>query len=460
MKKILLLILTAIATTSHAQCYESLTFGGTHTVGIKSDGTLWGWGQGDWRQLATTNFTEPNPIQVSALTSWSKVFPGIQNTFAIKNDGTLWGVGSNLNGSLGVNSSAEYFLTFQQITTATDWLKVAPSYLFTLALKADGTIWAWGQDDNNQTGNPPSSESQLSPIQVGTATDWIDVATSTGRTAFALKADGTIWGWGANTGSLLVAASSVYSLSTPTQITNVNTWARMSVGGSHILAQKADGTLWSWGSGAARGVGENVNPGIIPTQIATEIWKNFSAGGSTSFGVKENGTLWAWGYNPYGDLADGTTTTHYIPVQIGTDTNWDTVQARNFITTMATKTDGSVYYWGRNYNGEFGNGTDYNPGYYTSPQLTPNICVTSLSTPTFEKSAEVKLYPNPVQNRLFIDNQETVQYQIYSILGVKISEGALTVGNNIDCSSFSSGVYLLNLVNNSGNSTTLKFVKQ
>ncbi|WP_318640234.1 T9SS type A sorting domain-containing protein [Flavobacterium ardleyense] len=460
MKKNLLSALLLLFTLfSNAQCYESLKFGGTHTVGLKADGTMWGWGQGDWRQLATTNFTEPNPIQVSALASWSKVFPGIQNTFAIKNDGTLWGVGSNLNGSLGVSSTAEYFLTFQQITTATNWLKVAPSYLFTLALKADGTIWAWGQDDNNQTGNPPSSESQLAPIQVGTATDWIDIATGTDRTAFALKADGTLWGWGANAGYLLVAASSVYSLAMPTQITSVNTWVKMDVGAQHILAQKTDGTLWAWGNGAARGVGENVVSGITPHQVGTDLWKSFSTGTGTSFGVKIDGTLWAWGNNTNGQLADGTTTKQYIPVQIGTDSNWDTVQARNFATTMATKTDGSVYYWGRNYNGEFGNGTDYNPGYYTSPQLTANICVTSLSTPTFVQNV-FKLYPNPVQNQLFIDTQETQTYQIYSVLGAKISEGILSVGSSIDCSNLTSGVYLLNLTNGLGNSTIIKFVKQ
>lgn len=459
MKKILLSAFLLATIFANAQCYESIAFGGTHTVGLKTDGTLWGWGRGDYGQLGTSNYTEPNPIQVGINTTWTKIYTGVRNTFAIKADGTLWGIGSNGLGSLGVNSNTQGFATFQSITTANNWVKVAPSYFFSLALKSDGTIWAWGQDNYNQTGNPPSSESQLVPIQVGTGTDWIDIATSTGETAFGLKADGTIWGWGANTGYLLVAASSVYSLSTPTQITTVTNWIKMSAGGGHILAQKADGTLWSWGSGAARGVGENVNPGITPNQIGTEIWKSFSAGGSTSFGVKENGTLWAWGYNTNGELADGTNTTHYLPVQIGTDTNWDMVQARNFATTMATKTDGSVYYWGRNYNGEFGNGTDYNAGYYTSPQLTPNICVTNLSTPTFQQT-ELRVYPNPVKNNLFVDTQEIQSYQINSVLGVKISDGILSVGSSIDCSNLTSGIYLLNLTNGLGNTSTQKFIKQ
>jgi hypothetical protein len=72
----------------------------------------------------------------------------------------------------------------------------------------------------------------------------------------------------------------------------------------------------------------------------------------------------------------------------------------------------------------------------------------------------IKAYPNPVQNRLFLNTQETQQYQIYSILGSKISEGTLALGNGIDCSGLTSGVYLLSLTNTSGNSTIQKFIKQ
>lgn len=127
---------------------------------------------------------------------------------------------------------------------------------------------------------------------------------------------------------------------------------------------------------------------------------------------------------------------------------------------MATKTDGTVWYWGTNYYGEFGNGQDYLEVYFTTPQLSPNVCVTSLSTPSFEEKNEVALYPNPVQNRLFINTQETQRYQIYSILGSKISEGTLAVGSGIDCSGLTSGVYFISLTNGLSQSSTLKFVKQ
>jgi hypothetical protein len=147
-------------------------------------------------------------------------------------------------------------------------------------------------------------------------------------------------------------------------------------------------------------------------------------------------------------------------VQIGTDTNWDSVQAGRGATSMAIKTDGSIWYWSRNYYGEFGNGTDYDTNFYFTPQQTPNICVATLSSANFEQKVAARLYPNPVQNRLFIATQETYNYKIYSILGSKVSEGTLLVGTSIDCSDIATGIYLLRLTNNTGTNTTLKFIKQ
>ena len=451
MKKNILYFLLLVATLSlNAQCYESLKFGGTHTIGIKSDGTLWGWGRRADGQLGDNILsTQPVPLQITSMSNSSTVYPGVINSFIIKSDGSMWGSGSNTYGSLGINSTTEIINTFQQITTATNWVKVSPSLFFAVALRSDGTIWAWGQDDFNQTGNPPSSESQNVPVQVGTGTDWIDVATNTDRTAFALKADGTLWGWGENAFSLLVPASNVYSLPVPTQINSVNTWVKMSVGGTHILAQKNDGTLWAWGSGAARGVGPDINPGIIPNQIGTDTWKYFTTGGNTSFGVKTDGTLWAWGNNLNGKLGDGTTITRFYPVQIGSDTNWDTVQARNYATTMATKTDGSIYYWGTNYYGEFGNGTDYNEVYYTSPQLTPNICVNSLTAPSFDKKEIVNVYPNPASGTVQVQYDLGVSnatIDLYDITGRLLNQKALTDAQGttvFDINNYTAGMYIV-----------------
>src|SRR5690554_690297 len=157
MKKVLLFTSLLFFTQGvFSQCYESLTFSGIHTIAQKPDGTLWGWGLGDWGALQSTNTVEPSPIQLSTATDWNKISAGPKNTFIIKNNGSLWGVGGNDFGQLGVNSSNQIFTIFQQITTANDWAKVSASKNFTLALKTDGTVWGWGQNDEYQLGNTPA----------------------------------------------------------------------------------------------------------------------------------------------------------------------------------------------------------------------------------------------------------------------------------------------------------------
>ncbi|PWH84842.1 RCC1 domain-containing protein [Brumimicrobium oceani] len=379
MKKILLLKIMLLSTlTISAQCYETLTFGGAHTIGQKPDGTLWGWGWGAWGALLTTNIVEPNPIQLGIQTDWNKVTNGQHNTFVIKDNGTLWGAGGNEFGSLGVNSPNQLFTSFQQITTSNDWVKVSPSSYFTLALKSDSTIWAWGQNNNYQLGNSPATPEQLSPIQVGTDTDWAEISAGTSSTSFAIKSDGTIWGWGSNPSSIIVMGSSTYTVATPTQVGTDSDWLTMSLGPQHILAQKQDSTLWSWGGGVGLGMGGTPSVTNTPQPITTDKWISFTTGINTSYGIKDDGTLWVWGLNSHGQLGDGTTTDRLVPTQIGTDSNWSSVQARNSFIVMATKTDGTVWYWGgRNYYGEYGNGLSYGTTYIMTPTQTQGICVTS-----------------------------------------------------------------------------------
>ena len=450
MKKILLSILFLLfSIITNAQCYDNLTFGGAHTTGKKSDGTLWGWGAASYGNLTTSNTTEPTPVQLVTANDWNKVYNGVINTFAIKNNGTLWGCGSNQHGSLGVNSSTQNFTSFQQITTATNWVKVAPSYFYTIALKADGTIWGWGLNNNYQTGNTPASLNQPIPLQIGTDTDWVEIATGTNDTSFAIKSNGTIWGWGSNPSSIIVSGSGTTTVSTPTQVGTDTDWVKMSVGGGHILAQKQNGTLWSWGGGDALGVGGTPPVTNIPQQVTTDTWKSFSTGTGTSFGIKSDGTLWAWGFNGQGQLGDGTTINRLVPTQIGADTNWNTVQARNFYTTMATKTDGSIWYWGTNYYGEFGNGTDYDTNYYISPQQTLGICVTPLSTPIFQQENVFTMYPNPakdvvtLQYDLAINNATVSIFDVTGRLIQNVALNSVSGSNELNVSAYPAGVYLV-----------------
>ncbi len=380
MKNLLTISFLALTLSLSAQNFESYSFSGGHTTAKKADGTLWGWGHASSGQLATLSENEPKPIKLSEENDWKTVQTGIKNTFAIKQDGTLWACGSNEYGALGINSEEQVVEYFHQVGTDSDWIKVAPSYLFTVAIKGDGTIWAWGQNDSNQMGNKTKSDKELSPIQIGDASNWVDIAVTTNKTAFAIKEDGTIWGWGLNDSNMIVPDSRVGNTYLPTQVNNDRDWVRIEAGKNHVIAQKTDGTIWAWGDSSMGqlGSGELVSYTNRPQLVSADKWIDFSAGFAVSYAVKSDGTLWAWGRNNFGQLGDGTTENRYVPVQIGTANDWKTVQAKGFQATMLTKKDGSVYYMGWNTFGSFGNGTYANA---TTPTKNNNLNL--LNTPKY-----------------------------------------------------------------------------
>ena len=245
LKKFTLFFLWVSAST-YGQCFDRFNIGQGHIVTIKSDGTLWGWGYSGYGQLGSVSLSNVSPLQLSPDSNWIKIFNGYNNFFILKNNGSLWGVGQGDYGLLGNGSTTQTNTTLQQIGTATNWQKISASTDMTIGLKTDGTIWGWGQNDQYEMGNNTCCANQLTPIQIGSANHWVDIETSLAASAFALKNDGTIWGWGLNLAGLL-ADNTVMARSIPTQLNADTDWASIHVGAAHILALKTNGTLWSWG---------------------------------------------------------------------------------------------------------------------------------------------------------------------------------------------------------------------
>ncbi len=454
MKKILLITLLFTTVIANAQCWEKISSGERHSIGIKTDGTLWGWGfNGDIGLLGNGGTgVEFSPIQIGTLNTWKEVGSGTTNSFAIKEDGTLWGWGSNTSGQLGTGSSAQFSLIPVQVGTST-WKMVQTGNSHTVAIKADGTLWAWGNNEKATLGDG-TFVNKSTPTLINSSTNWKTISCNLWRN-IAVKEDGTLWVWGSNSPALgvLGSGSSVSYITVPTQIGTETSWKEAVSGMGHFIAIKNDGSLWAWGGGDNGQLGTGTTTSIfLPTQIGTDTnWSTLAADNQYSLGIKTDGTLWAWGQNINGNLGNNTQINLLVPTQITTDSDWQAIAA-SYNCTIALKMDGSLYAWGSNQFGSLGNNSNLNN--YV-PQVV-NAC--NLGTENFNQK-KVNLYPNPVQNRLFIDSEETQQYQIYSILGSKISEGTLNGGSGIDCSGLTSGVYLLSLKDDSGNVSTSKFVK-
>ncbi len=286
---------------------------------------------------------------------WAKVSAGSLHTLAIRNDGTLWAWGDNFWGELGDGSNTNRTKPVQ-VGTATDWAFVyASTGPLSLAMKSNGTLWACGKNFWGQLGNGTNTHSNV-PVQVGTDNDWLIVSPGNDY-VLATKTNQTLWAWGINNTAQLGNGSYVNS-NIPIQIGADNDWAWVDAGFETSLAIKSNGSIWAWGNNF-NGIFGNGTTGTnsnVPIEVsATNDWATLSAS-SHVMARKTDGTLWAWGYNSQGQLGDGTTTDKLSPVQIGTDTDWDDVIAGG-IFTMGLKNDGSRWYWGHNGFGQYGNST-------------------------------------------------------------------------------------------------------
>jgi alpha-tubulin suppressor-like RCC1 family protein len=217
-------------------------------------------------------------------------------------------------------------------------------------------LYAWGSNNRGQIGDG-TVLNKSSPVQVGNLTNWFEIAVGRNHTA-AIKTDGTLWAWGQNNARQVGDGTSVYR-SSPVQVGALTSWTKISAGNQHTAAIKTDGTLWTWGNSADGQIGDGTRTlRSSPVQVgALTNWLQVSAGAYHSMSIKTDGTLWAWGRNmTNGQLGDGTVVSRSSPVQVGVLTNWSRVQAGG-LSSISTKTDGTLWAWGRNSEGQIGDGT-------------------------------------------------------------------------------------------------------
>jgi alpha-tubulin suppressor-like RCC1 family protein len=201
--------------------YTSASAGGTHTMAIQKDGSLWTWGDNTNGQLgnaAVSTTPVPTPAKIGSLT-YNSVAAGASHSMAIDTTGKLWAWGSNSSGQLGNNSSGGTVSAPVQITADSDWTIVSAGGAHTLAVRTNGTLWAWGANSDGQLGDG-SGIDQISPTQVGTDRTWISISAGAGHSA-GLKADNTLWTWGRNADGQLGNGKTVTS-TVPVSIANPN----------------------------------------------------------------------------------------------------------------------------------------------------------------------------------------------------------------------------------------------
>jgi hypothetical protein len=200
---------------------------------IKTDGTLWAWGQASLGALGN-NTTAPDissPIQIGSLTNWATVSDAYACSVAVKTDGTLWSWGYNFYGQLGL-SNLTYYSSPKQIGALTNWLTISSGQYSCASVKANGTLWTWGYNLDVQLGLGNTTD-RSSPVQVGALTNWSTI--SINGCTFSAKTDGTLWSWGDNGyGQLGYGGTTKYS--SPKQVGSLATWSKVSTSPSVSMA--------------------------------------------------------------------------------------------------------------------------------------------------------------------------------------------------------------------------------
>ena len=327
---------TPVNTFTGGSNWKQVSAGGANSAAIKTDGTLWTWGLGDYGGLGNNSTTSAaTPVTTFAGgTNWKQVSCGFYHTAAIKTDGTLWTWGFQVYGELG-NGSGGYSGKVTPITTfagGTNWKQVSAGAAFTSAIKTDGTLWTWGRGETGQLGNAVTTN-RLTPVTTfAGGTNWKQVSSGTSiqpSYTAAIKTDGTLWTWGNGANGRLGNAVTT-NVSTPiTTFAGGTNWKQVSCGGYNTAAIKTDGTLWTWGNGETGRLG---NAAItnrstpVTTFAGGTNWKQVSDGYQHTAAIKTDGTLWTWGRGDYGGLGNNSATDRSTPVTtFAGGTNWKQV---------------------------------------------------------------------------------------------------------------------------------------
>ena len=328
--------------------------GTAFSLALKGNGTVWAWG---------SNYGN-TPTQVSGLSDIVSIAVGGNHFLALKNDGTVLAWGDNSDGQLGIGTNKQSNVPVQ-VSSLSDVIAIAAGYNHSLALKSNGTVWAWGDNNFCQLGDGTNT-ARWTPVQVlglgGITT--IVAGGSYSYHSLALRSDGTVWAWGYNNNYQLGDGTNANRWM-PVQVSALNGITAIAAGARHSLALK-NGTIWAWGNNTYGQVG-NYEQNIENHSTPVQVWEDMvgvmsgvtsiAAGSYHSFAIKNDGTAWAWGNNSYKQLGDGSNYATKLAAYQVVGLTGIVAIAGGYRHSLALKNDGTAWAWGLNSSGLLGDGT-------------------------------------------------------------------------------------------------------
>ena len=368
----------------------------TYSLRVRSSDKIFAWGANWYGQLGDGSLTQRStPVLATSLNNVIAIDGGDGHSVALKSDGTVWTSGNNEHGQLGDGTIVNR-TTFAIVPNLNGVTAISAGG-HSMALKSDGTVWAWGENKFGELGDGTWTQ-RLTPVQVINLTDVVAIAASGNTSSMALKADGTVWMWGMNTGS------------TPRQVDGVTNVTAIAIGTFHYMALKKDGTVWIWGGNSYGQYGDGTQTSKYPPTKVPDLYEvnAIATKANLSMALKSDGTVWTWGRNnAYRTPGDGTFTQQLVPSQVSGLEEIIAI-ASGSDHAVSLKSDGTVWAWGYNDYGQLGIGTLTN--HLEPVQVSGIVNVSSISEGEFHSFA-LQAYEVPLIN--------TVALQ-YGISGIEL----------------------------------------
>jgi alpha-tubulin suppressor-like RCC1 family protein len=355
------------------QAWAQVATGDFRSTALTAAGQMYSWGSNGYGQLGdgtTTDQRTPTLMAAPTGSVWAGVAAGFGHTLALAANGSLYAWGDNYYGQLGIGNTTATLArrSIASPVAGQRWTQVAAGYNFSLALYSDGSVYAWGNNQNGQLGDGTTT-ARWSPVRVAPPTGhtWTQVAGGFGSAA-ALCSDGSLYTWGNN-----------------------------------YYGQLGDGTI------IARSVPARVAP------PAGQRWVQVAVGAQHMLAVCSDGSLYVWGDNYYGEFGNGTNTSSRIPIRVTAPAGKQWMQvAAGYYHSLALASDGQVYTAGYNFSGELGDGTTRDQNCFVR---TCTGLAAASATPTLSMVASPNPFIEEIQLTLNTQAEGPISLALYNTLG-------------------------------------------